>query len=190
MNNYKQLYARKKANEERIRRLLPHCPTESGIYVFTREEDGFKYAYVGQSNNLLRRLGEHLAGYQRIDLSIKKHGLFSDKNPCGWKIQVYVFPTDELDVKEQDYIRLYARNGYQMRNDTTGGQGEGKKALGEAKTGKGYYDGVRQGYKNAQKEIAHLFDLHLTFDTKKHPATKTQEKAAEKFKKFLQGIEL
>ena len=43
-----------------------------------------------------------------------------------------------------------------------------------------------QGYKNAQKEVAHLFDLHLDYTTKKQPPTKPHEKALQKFKDFLE----
>ena len=69
--NYRQLYAIKKANKERILKICPNCPETSGIYFLLREEDGFKFAYIGQSVNLLQRLADHLQGYQYIDLSIK-----------------------------------------------------------------------------------------------------------------------
>ena len=75
--NYRQIYARKAECEKRIKEVCPQATHDSGIYCFTRvDEDGFKFAYVGlASKSLLARLGEHLVGYQHIDLSIKKHGL-------------------------------------------------------------------------------------------------------------------
>lgn len=186
--NYKKIWAMKKANRDMVLKVCPNCPNDSGIYFFLREEDGFKYAYIGQAKHLLDRIADHLSGYQHIDLSIKKHGLFGESNLTGYKIFVLQFPESELDEREQFYIKKYANAGYQMRNATSGSQGKGKKGLDNAKQPKNYYDGLAQGYKNAQKEVAHLFELHLDFIAKKNPPTKLQEKAMQKFKDFLEGV--
>jgi excinuclease UvrABC nuclease subunit len=78
--NYRQIMAIRKANEDKIRKLCPTASDKSGIYVFWRiDENGFKYAYVGQAKNLLKRLAEHLAGYQHIDCSIKKHKFYDEE---------------------------------------------------------------------------------------------------------------
>lgn len=184
--NYRQLYAIKKKNKERILKVCPNCPERSGIYFLLREEDGFKYAYIGQSVNILQRLADHLQGYQHIDLSIKKHGLWSEENQTGWVIHFLEFPKEQLDEKEQHYIKKYANAGYQLRNITGGSQGKGKKSLGNAKQPKTYTEGVVQGEKNMAKRIKHLFDLHLDYKPKKEPPTKLQEKAMKKFKDFLE----
>jgi hypothetical protein len=183
--NYKQIYAIKRANEERILKVCPNCPNTSGIYFLLREENGFKFGYVGQAKHILERLGSHLSGYQHIDLSLKKHGFWDEKNPTGYKIHFLQFPESELDEKEQYFIKRYANAGWQMRNSTAGGQGEGKHGLDNQRASRGYYDGLAQGYKNAQKEVSHLFELHLDYTTKKQPPTKLQEKALEKFKNFI-----
>ena len=185
--NYKQIYAIKKANEEIILKVCPNCPNTSGIYFLLREENGFKYAYIGQAVKLRERLGSHLSGYQHIDLSLKKHGFWGKKNPTGYKVYYLQFPQSELDEKEQYFIKKYANAGYQMRNSTAGSQGKGKHGLDNQKPSRSYYDGLAQGYKNAQKEVSHLFNLHLDYATKKHPPTKLQEKALQKFKDFLEG---
>lgn len=185
--NYKQIYAIKKANEERILKVCPNCPNTSGIYFLIREEDGFKYAYIGQAVRLRERLGSHLSGYQHIDLSIKKHGLWSDENPTGYKVHYLQFPQSELDEKEQYFIKKYANAGYQMRNATSGSQGVGKKGLDNARPARTYYEGVKNGYERARKEVAHLFNLHLNYTTKKQPPNKLQENALLKFKDFLEG---
>lgn len=185
--NYKQIYAIKKANEERILKVCPNCPNTSGIYFFLREEDGFKYAYIGQAVRLRERLGSHLSGYQHIDLSIKKHGLWSEKNPTGYRVHFLEFAENLLDEMEQKYIKQYANAGYQMRNATSGSQGVGKKGLDNQKQPRTYYEGLNNGYERARKEIAHLFFLHLDCTTKKQPPTKLQEKALQKFKDFLEG---
>ena len=178
--NYRQLYAIKKASKERILKVCPNCPEKSGIYFLLRKEDGFKFAYIGQSVNILQRLADHLQGYQYIDLSIKKHGLYSEDNPTGWEVNFLTFPKDKLDEMEQYFIKKYANAGYQLRNVTSGSQGQGKKGLGNAKQPKTYTEGVVQGEKNMAKRIKHLFDLHLDYKTKKQPPTVNQQKALQK----------
>ena len=181
--NYRQIYAIKKKNEQRILSVCPDCPNTSGIYFLLREENGFKYAYIGQAKHLLDRLASHLSGYQHIDLSIKKHGFLSEENPTGYKVHCLQFPENQLDEKEQYFIKKYANAGWQMRNETTGSQGKGKKALGDAKTPKGYYDGKLQGEKQLAKQLKHIIDTHLVITLKKE--TKTSQKALEKFYSLL-----
>ena len=184
--NYKQLYAIKKVNKERILKVCPNCPETSGIYFLLREEDGFKYAYIGKAKSLLSRLSDHLQGYtQHIDRSLKKHGLWSDENPTGWTINFLEFPEIELNEKEQYYIQKYANAGYQLRNVESGGN-LGKTDIGERKPAKKYFDGVEQGKKNTREFVKHLFDLHLDYVPKKNPPTKLQTKAMKKFKDFLE----
>ena len=86
--NYRQIYARLNDSKDRILKVNSTVTEESGIYILTREdENGFKYAYIGQAKHTLTRLAQHLQGYQHIDLSIKKHKLFDkEKNPQGWNI--------------------------------------------------------------------------------------------------------
>lgn len=184
--NFKQIKAIEKANKERILKVCPSVPESSGIYILTREEGGFRFAYVGQAKHLLTRLAGHLKGYQHIDLSIKKHGLWGKDNRSGWSIAFFTCKEAEMDVLEQKYIKKYADMGYQLRNKTSGSQGEGKKDIADAPT-KGYLEGLHNGYKKAQKEIAHLFDLHLKCETKKEPPTKLQIRALKKFKNFIEG---
>ena len=183
--NYRQLKAIEYKNKQRILAVRPGVPDCSGIYILIREEDGFKYAYIGQAKHLLTRLAQHLKGYQHIDLSIKKHGLWSEGNPTGWQIFYYLYPESELDKKEQYYIKLYANWGYQLRNKTSGSQGEGKRGIADNKPPKGYYDGKKQGYLDAQKFVANLFEKHLKYGQKSDKPNKNQEKAMAKFEAFL-----
>lgn len=92
---------------------------------------------------------------------------------------------DELNQREQFYIQWCANEGYQMRNKTSGSQGVGKQGLDDQKSPKGYYDGLRQGYKNAQRDVAHLFDKHLVYGKRSDKPNKLQEKALAKFEDFL-----
>ena len=184
--DFRQIKAIEKANKGRILKVCPDCPETSGIYFFLREENGFKFAYIGKAKHLLSRLAQHLQGYkQHIDRSLKKHGLWSEDNPTGWKVHFLRFPENELNEKEQYFIRKYATAGYQLRNVESGGN-LGKTDINERKQSRGYYDGVETGYNRARKEIAHLFDLHLDCSTKRNPPTKLQEKAMEKFTKFIE----
>lgn len=184
--NYRQVKAIEYKNKKRLLELNPNLNESSGIYFLTRQdEDGFKYAYVGQAKHILTRLAQHLVGYQHIDLSLKSHGLYSVKNQYGWKVGFLNFPESMLDEKEQYYIKQYADNGYHLRNKTSGSQGKGKSKIADYKQPKTYREGIAQGYKNASKEISHLFDLHLDVTTKSHIPNANQRKALEKFKDFL-----
>lgn len=189
--NYKQIKAieEKKQREEQIKKLCPTLDNGSGIYCFFREdENGFRYAYVGlATKSLLSRCADHLLGYpQHIDKSIKKRGLYSNENPYGWKLKVLCYCSeDECDTKEQYYIKKVHQSGRQLLNSTSGSQGKGKRSLDNQKSPKGYYDGLRQGYKNAQRFVSNLFDKHLNYSKKSEKPNKNQEKALEKFAEFL-----
>lgn len=186
MRNYRQIKVIELENKKRILKVHPNVPDISGIYIFTRCDKNFKYAYVGQAKHLLTRLAQHLSGYQHIDLSIKKYGLFSVSNEYGWDFVVMPYPENELDMREQEYIKLMADRGYQLRNKTSGSQGKGKQGLDDQKPPKNYHDGLNQGYKNAQKYVAHLFEKHLNYSKKSDKPNKNQEKALQKFKDFLE----
>ena len=167
--------------------ILEICPTAnemSGIYVLTREENGIKFGYVGQAKRILTRLAQHLNGYQHIDLSIKKHGFYCEDNQNGWRIRCFYCDESELDINERKSISFYANKGYQLRNKTDGGQGKGKAGLSPNKPAKGYYDGLKQGYKNAQKEVSKLFEKNLLAVTN-GKLNKNKEKAFQKFNDFL-----
>ena len=182
--NYRQIYARKAECEKRIKEVCSDCPNTSGIYFILREEDGFRYGYVGKAKHLLERLGQHLIGYQHIDLSIKKHGLWSEENPAGYKIHFLQFPESQLDEKERYFIQKYANAGWQMRNVESGGT-NGKTDIADRRPARGYFDGKEAGYLMARREVAHWFSLHLNVSMKK--PTKNAEKA---YKKFLEFIDL
>ena len=191
--NYKQIYAIKKKNEAEIKKICPEAEHKSGIYCFHRvDENGFKYAYVGlATKSVLTRCAEHLSGYtQHIDRSLKKHKLYSDENPCGWNLDILCYCSeDECNEKEQHYIKKVHQSGRQLLNVTGGSQGKGKFNIADNKPAKGYYDGLKQGYKNAQKYVANLFDKHLIYDKKSDKPNKNQEKAMAKFEEFLKGDE-
>ena len=182
MMNYRQIYARKVECEKRIKEVCPDCPNTSGIYFILREEDGFRYGYIGKARHLLERMGQHLIGYQHIDLSIKKHGLWSEENPTGYKIHFLQFPESELDEKERYFIQKYANAGWQMRNVESGGT-NGKTDIADRRPARGYFDGKEAGYLMARREVSHWFSLHLNVSMKK--PTKNAEKALAKFQEFI-----
>lgn len=172
-----------KKNKELFLAINPQLNEKSGIYFLTRvDETGFKYAYIGQAKHILTRLAKHLSGYQHIDISLKKHGLHSEGNVYGWKVGFLEVPISELDEKEQYYIKLYASKGYQLRNKTAGGQGEGKVQIDEYKPSKGYRDGLRQGRKNLARELSHIIDKHLVVNLK--PDKQNNSVSAKAFEKF------
>lgn len=174
-----------KKNRERILAVNPHVDEKSGIYFLTRtDEDGFRYAYIGQAVNLLSRLVGHLKGYQHIDLSIKSHGLYSTDNIYGWKIGFMHYPDEELDKWEQYWIKKYADGGYQLRNKTSGSQGEGKKQIADYKPPKGYRDGIKQGRINLARELANIADKHLVISLK--PEKQNNSISQKQFAKFME----
>ena len=145
-SNFRKAKAIEYKNKKRLLEVNPNLDDKSGIYFLTRvDENGFSYAYVGQAKHILSRLAQHLVGYQHIDLSLKKHGLYSDDNDFGWKVNFMHFDECDLDKWEQHYIKVYANNGYQLRNKTSGSQGEGKRQIDDYRPQKGYYDGLAQG---------------------------------------------
>lgn len=188
MNNVRQRYAIEQKNKKRLLEVNPSLDDSSGIYVLTRaDENGFKYAYIGQAVHLLQRLAGHMVGYQHIDLSLKKHGFYSTEKPYGWKVGFMHFPVSQLDEKEQHYIKMYADNGYQLRNKTSGSQGEGKAQIDEYRPAKGYRDGLQQGRKNLARELSNIAEKHLTIAVRADKqGNKISEKQFEKFKELLQ----
>lgn len=183
--NVAKAKAIEKKNRERIMAVNPHVDEKSGIYFLTRtDEDGFRYAYIGQAVNLLSRLAGHLKDYQHIDLSIKSHGLYSTDNIYGWKIGFMHYPAEELDKWEQYWIKKYAGGGYQLRNKTSGSQGEGKKQIADYKPPKGYRDGIQQGRINLARELANIADKHLVISLK--PEKQNNSVSQKQFAKFME----
>lgn len=190
-NNFKKAKAIESQNKRRLLEVNPYLDERSGIYVLTREdEDGIRYAYIGQAKHILTRLAQHLVGYQHIDLSLKKHGLYSSENIYGWKIGFTNYPLNDLDAMEQYYIRQYANDGYQLRNKTSGSQGEGKRQIDEYKPSKGYHDGLKQGRKNLAKELSRIIEKHLEITLKEGKKNnKVSQNALEKFQALLTDTE-
>lgn len=183
--NYRQIKAIEQKNKEKWITHFGKIPDISGIYILTRNENGFKYAYVGQAKNILTRLAQHLKGYQHIDLSLKRHGLFSIDNINGWNLYATIICTEKtINDMEQYWIKEMADWGYQLYNHTTGSQGKGKKVLGDLKERKGYNQGLHNGYAKALKEIRNYFDKYLDFVIK-GKTNKTKERKFEEFKRWV-----
>ena len=185
--DFRQRKAIEQKNKRKLLTVNPNLNEESGIYFLTREdENGFKYAYIGQAKHILTRLAQHMVGYnQHIDLSLKSHGLFSKENPYGWNISFANTSEEVLDDMEQRYIKEYAV-GFQLLNKTSGSQGSGKKKIREYKPAKGYRDGLKQGRINLARELSSIAEKHLKIeirDDKKN--NKISQKQFAKFKELL-----
>ena len=185
--DFRKIKTIERENKKRLLEINPDLDEDSGIYFLTRiDENGIKYAYIGQAKHILTRLAQHLVGYQHIDLSIKRHKFYADDNPYGYKIGFLKFSESLLDEMEQQYIRKYANYGYQLRNKTAGGQCEGKTQIDEYRPQKGYRDGIKQGKKSLARELSHIIDTHLTVELRPEKAhNKVSQKAFEKFKGLL-----
>lgn len=188
--NYRQILAKQKSYEGQVKRACPSINNRSGIYILTRvNENDENCFYVGQAKHLLQRMCGHMIGYQHIDLSLKKHHLANEYNPDGWHLDVFECPESELDQREREYITKYLEMGYITYNHTTGGQGEGKEALGETKSPKTYRDGLKQGYKNAVRDINNCMKWLETYVPEDTPSSKLRyaEKAREKLLEILEN---
>ena len=180
-----------KENKKKLLKLNPELNDESGIYFFLREdENGFRFAYIGQAVKIPTRLASHMTGYeQHIDLSLRKHKLYDEqKNPNGWRVEFLNFPESELDEKEKYYIKLYADKGYQLRNVSLGGQGENRASgsIGERKAPKGYMQGIQQGKKVLARELSHIAEKHLKIEIREDKKNnKVSQKQFEKFKELM-----
>ena len=115
--NFKKAKAIEKKNKEKLLEINPLLTDNSGIYILTREdESGIKHAYIGQSVRILTRMAQHMVGYtQHIDLSIRKHGFYSDVNKYGWKINLIETEKSRMDELEQHYILIY-RASFEQRD--------------------------------------------------------------------------
>lgn len=194
MSNYKNIAKAKAIEKENKKRLLavnPKLNERSGIYFLLRtDENGFRYAYIGQATkSVLQRLASHLSGYQQhIDRSLRKHNLYSEDNPYGWRVEFLNFPEDELDEKEKFYIKQYANAGYQLRNVSVGGQGSERDSgqIGERKPPKGYRDGLKQGRINLARELSSIAEKHLKIEIREDKKNnKVSQKQFEKFKELM-----
>ena len=191
MSNYRNIAKAKaieKSNKQRLLKVNPKLDDESGIYFLTRtDEDNISYFYIGQAVHILTRLAQHLVGYQHIDLSIKKRGLYSADNPHEWKVNFMHYPKSELDKWEQHWILEYTKRGYQCRyNKTGGGQGEGKEKINEFRPPKGYRDGIKQGKISLARELSSIAEKHLTIEIREDKKNnKVSQKQFEKFKELM-----
>lgn len=164
--------------------------TKTGIYVFLREENNIKYAYIGKSGSkggMLSRMAEHLSTFQRFDISLKKHKLYNkEKNPLGYMCSMYsICQEHQLDEKEQEAIIYYANCGYQLRNQETGGT-TGKSVLGEGTSRKTYTEGKAVGRKEAFSYIAKL-EQQRHKKKKDGNFTAIALRAEEEFNRLIKG---
>lgn len=184
----RQAKAIETTNRKRLLKINPKLDDGSGIYFLTRtDENEIPYFYIGQAVHIIQRMCSHLAGYQHIDLSIKKRGFYSKENPYGWKINFIHYPVEQLDNMEQYWILEYTKKGYQCRyNKTSGSQGEGKEKINEFRPAKGYRDGLQQGKITLARELKHIIDTHLNVSIRPEKANnKVSIKALEKFNDLL-----
>ena len=189
--NYKQIYAKKAEREGRIKKVCPNIPYSSGIYVFYRtDEANIRRAYCGQAVNLCERCASHLAEYDHIALSLKKHGFYSEDNPHGWKLAFKTCLKSELDEREVATIKSFADGGFQMYNVTAGSQSTGKQVIGQYKPPKTYRQGIQQGRKSLARQLKHIIDMHLTVTIRQDKQNnKISVKALEKFNNLLEESE-
>lgn len=187
MNNQQNI-SKVKAIEQKNKKCLlavnPKLDNGSGIYILWRTEI---HAYVGQSVGLLTRLAQHLAGYsQHIDLSLKKHKLYSLENPYGYRVDFIHCNKSELDDKEREYIQKCIDKGWILKNKTSGGQDDEKEKIADYKPPKTYRQGIQAGKKTLARELSSIISKHLTVRLKdEKQGNKVSEKQLRKFNDLL-----
>lgn len=183
--NYKQIFAKQKQYEDIVKKACPSIDNRSGVYFYTRTDlvTGEKFAYIGLAKRLLARCCQHMLGYQHIDISIRKRGLYSKENEGGWKLNCLHFPEHLIEEKERFYIEQYQKANITLLNIEGGGR-QGKVDIAERKPTKTYTDGLNQGRKNAVKEVKVFFDKYLDFSVKL-PSNKIKERKYNEFKEWL-----
>lgn len=189
ITNYKKLFSTQYEIKKQLKILCPELDDKPGIYFWFREDHEGKHIYIGQTTtSLFDRSISHCMGYtQRLDISIKKRGFYSQENKLGWQLKIMHSPIEELNEKEKYYIDLYVKLGYDVYNIESGSK-VGKCDIADRKEGRGYHDGLKQGYTNAQKKVANWFEKSLNYSIKGKPNTNKQ-KAYDRFTEFLKGNE-
>ena len=183
--NYRKIYAMKAEREKRIKAICPGIPYSSGIYAFYRtDEAGIRRAYVGQAVNLCERCASHLAEYDHIALSLKKHGLYSEDNPYGWKLAFKTCPKSDLDEREVATIKSFADDGFQMYNITAGSQSTGKLVTGQYKPPKTYRQGIQAGKLSLARELSSIAEKHLKIEIREDK--KNNKVSQKQFEKFME----
>lgn len=164
--------------------------TKSGIYLWKRtDEYDITWFYVGQAVNIYERQVGHYNGYDRLDLSIHKRGFKSESNPNGWEFKILEnCAPEEMDDLENYYIFEFLRKGWQTYNKTYGSQGQGKVVLDTKKPPKTYRDGLSQGYENARREVAKLFNTYLKAEINGTQGVRATN-ALNKFEDFIKGAD-
>lgn len=191
-------FAKVRDKKKVVLKLNPKIEDKPGIYLIWRVDPftNVHVCYVGQAKKILERLAKHLLQYQKIDNSIRKHGLYDkEKNPGGYMFScIQECEPQFLDEFEKICINNYIKEGWVLENISGGGQGERADDIHERKASKGYLDGLKQGYKNCLRDVKEFFDKYLDYvikeprlTAKKKPVVIKQKKYDE-FKSMLEEI--
>lgn len=190
ITNYKKLFSTQYEIKKQLKILCPELDDKPGIYFWFREDHEGKHIYIGIATvSILDRSISHCMGYtQKLDISIKKRGFYSQENKLGWQLKIMYKPVEELDELEKYYINKYKELGYDVYNISGGGQKSRAGDISERKKGRGYHDGLKQGYTNAQKKVANWFEKSLNYSIKGN-TNANKQKAYDRFTEFLKGNE-
>ena len=174
--------------EKKILPIISSKEQGSGIYIYERtDEQGIKYFYVGLAKSLFQRQISHWGGYQRIDISMRKRGFYSETNPYGWKFKILEHcPESELESREQYWIEHFMKLGYQTYNLNYGGN-KGKTNTFD-KERKGYLKGKQDGKIAILRQIKTFFDKYLDY-TIKGDTTKIKQRKLQEFMELLNGTD-
>lgn len=170
--------------QKKIQPIISSKENGSGIYLYQRvDEQGIRYFYCGLAVNLFERQISHWNGFQRIDISMRKRGFYSEENPFGWKFRILEHCNkDKLEEREQYWIKHFMELGYQTYNLNYGGN-KGKENTFD-KERKGYLKGKEDGKIAILRQIKVYFDKYLDFVIKE-PQNKIKERKLQEFREML-----
>lgn len=170
--------------QKKIQPIISSKENGSGIYLYERtDEQGIRYFYCGLAVNLFARQISHWNGFQRIDISMRKRGFYSEENPFGWKFRILEHcDKDKLEEREQYWIKHFMELGYQTYNLNYGGN-KGKENTFD-KERKGYLKGKQDGKIATLRQIKVYFDKYLDFVIK-GKETKIKARKLQEFRELL-----
>lgn len=172
--------------QKKLQPIISSEENGSGIYIYQRvDEQGIRYFYCGLATNLFERQISHWNGFQRIDISMRKRGFYSEENPFGWKFRILEYcDKNILEEREQYWIKHFMEMGYQTYNLNYGGN-KGKENTFD-KERRGYLQGKQDGENKQLKEIRVFFDKYLDAVIKGKP-NKIKERKLKEFMELIYG---
>ena len=97
-----------------------------------------------------------LGVYSSKEKSMKAHGLYSEENKNGYKIDFFHCPVSQLDEKEREYIQKAIDAGWIVKKSRLAVDRMKVRKIADYRPAKGYRDGIQQGKKTLARDLSHI----------------------------------